>query len=104
MKAGLYPFNPDRMVRDIQKPLAELSLPKADEVKVGSCPQDEVLKTPVTPVSAEALTSLHNLIKQDAHTLMRRVYSAYRGMYRSSPMPSKYPLPNVPSSGIKINS
>ncbi|KAH6667791.1 hypothetical protein B0J14DRAFT_567159 [Halenospora varia] len=42
---------------------------KANEMKMGSCPQDEVLQTPVTPVSAEALTSLHNLIKQDAHTL-----------------------------------
>jgi hypothetical protein len=64
MKAGLYPFNPDRVLRDIQKPVAELSVPKADEVKVGSCPQ--VLQTPVT---AEALTSLRNLIEQDAHTL-----------------------------------
>ena len=36
---------------------------------MGSCQQDEVLQTPVTPVSAEALTSLHNLTKQDAHTL-----------------------------------
>ena len=35
---------------------------------MGSCPQSEVLQTPVTPMSAEALTSLHNLIKQDAHT------------------------------------
>jgi hypothetical protein len=35
---------------------------------VGSCPQGEVLQTPVTPMSADALTSLHNLIKQDAHT------------------------------------
>ena len=38
-------------------------------MKVGSCPQDKLLQTPVTPVSAEALTSLYNLIKQDAHTL-----------------------------------
>lgn len=39
---------------------------------VGSCPQDEVLqtpKTPVTPLTTEALTSLHNLIKQDACAL-----------------------------------
>ena len=38
-------------------------------VVVGSCPQDEVLQTPKTPVTAEALTSLHNLIKQDACVL-----------------------------------
>jgi hypothetical protein len=39
---------------------------------VGSCPQDEVLQTPitpVTPVTAEDLTSLHNLIKQEACAL-----------------------------------
>ena len=34
-----------------------------------SCYQDEVPQTPVTPVSAEGLASLHNLIKQDAYTL-----------------------------------
>ena len=32
----------------------------------GCCPQGEVLQTPVT---TEALTSLRNLIEQDAHTL-----------------------------------
>jgi hypothetical protein len=49
-----------------------LTVPKADEVNVGSCPQDKVLQpptTPVTPVTAEALTSLHSLIEQDAHAL-----------------------------------
>ena len=66
IKAGLFPFNPDRVLRDIQKPPAELTVPKADEVKVESCPQDEVLQTPVT---AEALTSLHSLIEQDTHAL-----------------------------------
>jgi hypothetical protein len=50
------------------KPPAELTIPKADAVKVGPCPQDEVLQTPVTPVSAETLMSLQNLIiNQDAH-------------------------------------
>jgi hypothetical protein len=67
--SGLFPFNPDRVLRHTPKPPAQLTAPKADEIKVGSCPQDEVPQTPVTPVSAEALTSLHNLIKQDAHTL-----------------------------------
>jgi hypothetical protein len=37
-------------------------------MQVGNCPQDDVLQTPVTPVSAEALTSLHNTIKQEAQT------------------------------------
>jgi hypothetical protein len=66
IKAGLFPFNPDRVLRDIQKPLAKLTVPKVDEMKMGSCPQGEVLRTPVT---AEALTSLRNLIEQDAHAL-----------------------------------
>ena len=65
IKGGLFPFNPERVLRDIQKP-TKLTVPKAEEVKVGSCPQDEVLQTPVT---AEALTSLHSLIEQDAYTL-----------------------------------
>ncbi|KFZ24430.1 hypothetical protein V502_01093 [Pseudogymnoascus sp. VKM F-4520 (FW-2644)] len=67
--SGLFPLNPDRVLRTIQKPPAQLTIPEAGNMEVGSCLQDEVPKTPVTPVSAEALTSLHNLIKQDAHTL-----------------------------------
>jgi hypothetical protein len=67
--SGLFPFNPDRVLRHTPKPLAQPTVPGADEIKVGSCHQDEVLQTPVTPVSAEGLASLHNLIKQDAHTL-----------------------------------
>jgi hypothetical protein len=51
------------------KPPTQSTVPRADEIRVGSCHQDEVLQTLVTPVSAEGLASLHNLIKQDAHTL-----------------------------------
>jgi hypothetical protein len=52
------------------KPPAELTIPKADEVRVASCPQDAVPQTPVTPVSAEALGSLQDLIlTRDAHAL-----------------------------------
>jgi hypothetical protein len=60
IKAGLFPFNPDRIFRDIQKPPAELIVPKAVEVKVESCPQDEVLQTLMI---IEAFTSLHSLIE-----------------------------------------
>jgi hypothetical protein len=71
--SGLVPFNPERVIRDMPKPPAALTISKADEVKVGPCPQDQVLQTPMTPatpVSAEALMSLQNLImKQDAHAL-----------------------------------
>jgi DDE superfamily endonuclease len=65
-RSGLYPFNPERVLGGIQKPPAELTVPKVDEVKVGSFPQDKVLRTPVT---AEALGSLRNLIEQGTHTV-----------------------------------
>jgi hypothetical protein len=62
-KAGLYPFNPDRVLRDIQRPPAKLTILKADEVDFL---QNEILQTPVT---AEGVITLQNLIEQDAHTL-----------------------------------
>jgi hypothetical protein len=54
------------------KPPAQPTVPRANEIQMGSCHQDEVPQTPVTPitlVSAEGLASLQNLIKQDAYTL-----------------------------------
>ncbi|KAH8674863.1 hypothetical protein BGZ60DRAFT_469017 [Tricladium varicosporioides] len=67
--SSLFPFNPDRVLRNIPAPLAELAIPRVDEVKVGSCRQDIEPQTPVTPVSAEAFMSLQNLIIQDARAL-----------------------------------
>ncbi|KAI1525550.1 DDE-1 multi-domain protein [Pyrenophora tritici-repentis] len=68
--SGLFPFNPDRVLRSMPKPLADLSIPKADEVNVGACHRNEVPLTPVTPVSAEGLVSLRNMIiEQDAGAL-----------------------------------
>jgi len=61
VKAGLFPFNPDKVLSDIPKPFAEVTASRTNEVKVVSCTQDQV---PQTPVSAEALTSLLNMIKQ----------------------------------------
>ena len=60
----MFPFNPDRVLADTPKPPIEFTVAKVDEVREGSCPQYEALPTPVTPVSAEALTSLLNMIKQ----------------------------------------
>lgn len=60
--SGLFPFNPDRVLRSMPKPPANLNVPKANKVKVGSCPQDVVLQTPVTLVSVEGFMSLQNLI------------------------------------------
>jgi hypothetical protein len=68
--SGLFPFNPDRVLRSMPAPPAEPAIPSADEVKVGSCRQDVEPQTPVTPVSAESFMSLQNLIIQrDAHAL-----------------------------------
>lgn len=64
---SLFPFNPDRVLRATPKP-PELG-PAADEAKVCSRPPDDILHTPVTPVLAEALVSLHNLIKQDSDAI-----------------------------------
>jgi hypothetical protein len=68
--SGLFPFNPDRVLRSMPAPLAEPAIPSANEVKVGSCWQDVEPQTPVTPVLAESFMSLQNLIIQrDAYTL-----------------------------------
>ena len=67
---GLFPFNPDRVLRKTPKPPAQSTVPRASEV--GNCQQDEIPPTPVTPVSAEGFMSLHNLIKQDTYALNER--------------------------------
>jgi hypothetical protein len=68
--SGLFPFNPDRVLRSMPKPLADLTIPKADEVNAEACRQNEVPQTPVTPVSAGAPVSLRNLIvEQDVSAL-----------------------------------
>ena len=56
---------PSKPPTDMPKPPAELTVPvpNASGVEVSSCPQCEILQTPVT---SEGLTLLNNLIKQDA--------------------------------------
>ena len=52
------------------KPVPNLTVPRIGEVNNGPLPQEEVPQTPATPVSAEGLVSLQNLIiRQDAHAL-----------------------------------
>jgi hypothetical protein len=65
----LFLFNLERVFKNTPKPPAQLSVPRANEVDIIPRAQDEVPQTPVTPVTAEALIPLHNLIKQDAHAL-----------------------------------
>lgn len=62
-KTGVYLFSPDRVLRDIQKPSAEVHVLKDGKVNIEPCLQVEMLQTSVT---AEALTMLCSLIKQDA--------------------------------------
>lgn len=66
--SGLYPFNPDRVFKEIPKPIyeptnAEPTIPVLKTCEIDNYPEGEVLHTPVTPRS---LTLLHTLIKQDA--------------------------------------
>jgi len=61
----LYPFNnPDKVIIDIPKPVIKPTIPVLQTYEINLSPQGEVLHTPVT---AEALISLHNLIKEDAY-------------------------------------
>jgi len=62
--SGLFPFNPDKVLKSMPAPLAEPAILRTDEVRVGSCWQNVKPQTPVTPVSAEAFVSLQNLIIQ----------------------------------------
>jgi hypothetical protein len=64
--AGLFPFNPERVLRDVPKPVAEVDL-EAEATSADLL--SEVPRTPITPVTTEALTSLHDLIVRDTHTL-----------------------------------
>jgi hypothetical protein len=65
--AGLFPFNPDRVIRSMPKPPAEVSCPNVEVVE--SPPHDDAAPvTPVTPVTVQALTSLHDQIKQDSRS------------------------------------
>lgn len=66
---GLFLYNPDRVFRNTPQPSIELAVSETDVIQSGSCSQDEVIQSPVTPVSVEALTSLYSVIQQDTHTL-----------------------------------
>jgi hypothetical protein len=68
--SGLFPFNPDRVLRSMPKPVVDSNVPRINASSVKTCDGNEVPHTPVTPVSSEGLMSLHNLImKQDARAL-----------------------------------
>lgn len=56
-KTELLPFDPNRVLRGVQRPPAELAIPPSSDIKVALPAQDAVLQTPVT---SEALTLLRN--------------------------------------------
>ena len=62
--SSLYPFNPNKVLTDILKPVTKPTIPILKTYKIYLYPRGKVVQTPVTP---EALTSLHNLIKQDTY-------------------------------------
>jgi hypothetical protein len=65
---SLYPFNLERVLKEVPRPPAEVVIPGA-AITSTSTP-DIMLQTPITLatlVTAEALTSLHNMIKQDTN-------------------------------------
>ena len=70
-RAGLFPWNPEKVLSRIPKPAAEPTIKKIGDVEAGCCAPDQatVPQTPVTPVSTEAVTALHNLIAEDARML-----------------------------------
>jgi len=77
-KGGLYPFNPQRVLKDLVKPLADLptlvasgattlspGLSQHETPRISAAPV-----TPVTPITAEVFLALHGFIlERDAHAL-----------------------------------
>jgi len=66
---GLFPFNPDRVLRNTPKPPTQPTGPEIEAMKAAAYLQHEAIQTPVTPVSAEGLMSLYDQIKQDTQKL-----------------------------------
>lgn len=64
---GLFPFSPERVLRNTPKPPVDLVVSTANDVVETSSQHDLPLTpvTPVTPVTAEGFTALHDLIKRD---------------------------------------
>jgi hypothetical protein len=61
-KAGLHPFNPDRVPNDIQAPLTEATDPRTQTVNVEPPSPNDLLTTPTT---SEGITSLGKKLEED---------------------------------------
>ena len=64
-KSGLFPFNPERVLKDTPKLVVILHIPESQEVNIDPRLKENVVQTPVTPVTprtSEAVVSLQSLI------------------------------------------
>jgi len=61
-KTGLYPFDPDKVLKDIKKPEVAVQIPQQSEATLESPLLSGSLQTPVT---SEALKSLRTLVERD---------------------------------------
>lgn len=68
----MYPFNPRRVLDKIPKPVNQSTPSVSDGAESGLGAHDEVPQTPVTPVSAQALTVLLDKIEQIPDTESHR--------------------------------
>lgn len=62
-KAGLFPFNPEKVLRDLPKPVVQASNPNvASTIVPAPLVTPTVPLTPATPTSAESVIALQNII------------------------------------------
>lgn len=70
---GLFPFNPDRVLRGISRPHVQIVTSEAEMTGCGmqaeTAQMTDTPVTPITPVDTGAVTLLYNMIKQDAEGL-----------------------------------
>ena len=64
--SGLYPFNPDKVLTEIPRPVAEptVTVTVIKTTEIDLCPEDEIVQT---PTSSTGLASLYNQIERDAY-------------------------------------
>lgn len=84
-RAGLFPFNPERVLREIPNPAAVLTDTAVRQADIGFGTEKSTtpLLSPITPTSAEAVAALHDLITQDANALEAQASNVYRSIYKS---------------------
>lgn len=73
--AGLFPFNPSKVLEEIPKPDPEVPNACNSAIQPNPCVHnDEVPPTPATPVTAESLSSLLDLMKRIPHDEANRAF------------------------------